>query len=455
MPRSKKSIETKEKARGRWQTPKGFKDILPENHRFWHFLIERLEETAEDYSYQHFMTPFLESISYWEKALNLSKEKLQTRFFVFHDHDNQSLVLRPDLIIPMIRGYFEHNMLAWPSPVKLWQCGQIFQREENINHFRQSTQFVFEILNSASSEIDAQIIMMGASILKNLGLMSELEINSVGCHKCRREYSRLLIKFLKEQKICLSCRRNNEENPFTVFACADKKCQEAISSAPQIVDSLCDECRAHFVKVLEILDENGVIYNLSPLLIPANLNYYERTVFDFYFSGPGDKKQNLLASGGRIDQLTQTIGGRGLPSVVFSGYAEKIILKLKDQGVVVKEETHGDVFLAQLGDEAKKKCLKLFNELRKEGVKVKEAFAKKGLTEQLEIANKLKVKYALILGQKEILDNTIIIRDMESGVQEIVDFEKITSEIKKRLLGQSDVKVYDVKVYNENNNHQS
>lgn len=449
MPRPKKNILEKEKSRGRWHTPKGFKDVLPDNYRFWHFLMERLNETAEDYSYQHLITPLLENISYWEKSHDLSKEKLQQRFFVFNDHDNQSLILRPDLVVPLVRGYFEHNMSAWPAPIKLWQCGSVFQRAENINHLRQFSQFVFELLNSDSPEVDAQIIMMGSGIFKILGLMTELEINSLGCPKCRRDYSRLLAKFLKEKKICLSCRRNSDENPLAIFSCPDKKCQEAVLEAPQVVDSLCADCQRHFVKVLEILDENGVVYSLAPLLIPTDLNYYERTVFEFYFSGPGDKKQNLLGSGGRIDQLTQAIGNHSLPAVMFCGCAEKIILKLKDQGIEVKEETHGDVFLAQLGDEAKKKCLKLFNELRKAGVKVKEAFAKKGLTEQLEIANKLKVKYALILGQKEILDGTIIIRDMESGVQEIVDFEKVISEIKKRLLG-----LGDVKIYSENLNHQ-
>ena len=213
------------------------------------------------------------------------------------------------------------------------------------------------------------------------------------------------------------------------------------------MDGLCEDCRSHFIKVLEYLDELDIPYNLNPILV-RGLDYYNRTVFEIWPASAevtADKpvnaeagkveipRQNALGGGGRYDGLVEYMGGRETPACGFAIGIERVISKIKEKNIPLRDEEKGDIFLAQLGDQAKRKIMKLFEELRKAGLNVRQAFSKDSLKSQLEAANKMGVKYTLILGQKEVMDGTILIRDMESGIQEIVDYKKIMGEIEKRL----------------------
>jgi len=426
------------------QTLKGFKDILPEHQKFWNFIFEKVKDTAEDYSFQRIETPVLEYASLFQRTVGEDTDIVGKEMYTFIDKNGELVTLRPEMTAPVARAYIEHGMISWPQPVKLWYFASVFRHENpQAGRLRQHHQFGFEILGGAEPELDAEMVIIASGLYKSFGLEVEIEINSIGCNSCRKEYIKSLKKFLKDKKICETCEARLEKNPLRVLDCKEKKCQESLTEAPQVIDSLCDECKNHFVKVLEILEENNIVYNLNPYLV-RGLDYYNRTVFEIFTKSAGEDKM-ALGGGGRYDYLIGQIGGRQTPALGFAGGAERVIMRIREIGLEIKEEGHGDVFVAQLGDEAKKKCLKLFNELRKQGVKTREAFNKKGLTEQLEIANRLKVKYALILGQKEVMDGTIIIRDMESGIQEIVDLEKVVPEIKRRLLGMNGLKVYSEK----------
>ncbi len=427
----------------KFQTLKGFRDILPEHQKFWNFVFEKVKDIAQDYSYQKIDTPILESAELFERTVGQTTDIVEKEMFVFKDKGGEKVTLRPEMTAPVARAYIEHGMISWPQPVKLWYWGPVFRYDRpQAGRYRQFYQFGFEVLGGSSPDIDSQLIIMSNHLYKSFGLDVEVQINSIGCPGCRKEYIKSLTKFLKDKKLCADCRRRLSVNPLRILDCKEKKCREAVSEAPQIIDSLCEECRDHFVKVLEGLDESEVVYNLNPFLV-RGLDYYNRTTFEFYLSDEEVASQNALGGGGRYDYLVEQLGGRPTPAIGFAGGVERVVLKIKEKGIKIKDQTQADVFVAQLGEEAKKKCLKLFNDLRKEGIKVRESFSKKGLTEQLERANQMKVKYTLILGQKELLDGTIIIRDMESGIQEIVDFEKVIPEIKKRILGvNGGVKVY-------------
>jgi histidyl-tRNA synthetase len=231
-----------------------------------------------------------------------------------------------------------------------------------------------------------------------------------------------------------------------------------LEEAPEIIDHLCPVCRDHFTKVLERLDEMDVLYNLNPRLV-RGLDYYTRTTFEIFLQENEEEKkggldlakseeaeiksgQLSLAGGGRYDGLAEILGGRGAPSIGFAGGVERVVALLKQLKIQVADPTEADIFIAQLGEEAKKKSLKLFEDTRKAGFKVRESFAKNSLAPQLDLANKLGVKYTLILGQKEIIDGTIIIRHMESGIQEIVPFSQVIEEVKKRFAMGNGIKVY-------------
>ncbi|MBU4360454.1 histidine--tRNA ligase [Candidatus Parcubacteria bacterium] len=430
------------KSKFKYQTLRGFKDILPEHQKFWDFVLKNIKETAEDYSYQKIDTPILENAALFEHTVGKETDVVAKEMFTFEDKGGERVTLRPEMTASVARAYIEHGMLSWPQPVKLWSWGPVFRYDKpQAGRYRQFNQFNFEVIGSDASDIDAQVIIMASELYKSLGIEIEVQINSIGCPECRKEYIKLLKKYLRGQKMCSTCQERAIKNPLRVLDCKEEKCEENLAEAPQIIDSLCEECKNHFVKVLEILDDSEVIYNLNPFLV-RGLDYYNRTTFEFYAIGDEQASQGALGGGGRYDYLIEQLGGRPAPAVGFAGGMERAILKIKESGREIRSETQGDVFIAQLGDDAKKKCVKLFKDLRKESIKVKEAFSKKGLTDQLEIANKMKVRYALILGQKEIMDDTIIIRDMDSGIQEIIAFDRIISEIKKRLLGNTDVKIY-------------
>ncbi len=431
------------KSKFKFQTLRGFKDILPEHQKFWDFVLKNVKETAQDYSYQKIDTPILESSALFERTVGKETDIVEKEMFSFEDRGGEKVTLRPELTASVARAYIEHGMISWSQPVKLWSWGPIFRYDKpQAGRYRQFYQFNFEVLGSSTPEIDSQIIIMASELYKSFGVEIDVQINSIGCPECRKEYIKLLKKYLRDKKMCATCKDRILKNPLRVLDCKEEKCKENLREAPQIIDSLCEECKNHFVKVLENLDESEVSYNLNPFLV-RGLDYYNRTTFEFYAKGDEQATQGALGGGGRYDYLIEQINGRETPAVGFAGGVERVILKIKETGREIKSETQGDVFIAQLGEDAKKKCAKLFKDLRKENIKVKEAFSKTGLTDQLEIANKMKVRFALILGQKEIMDDTIIIRDMDSGIQEIINFEKIIPEIKKRLLGEGGVKIYN------------
>ena len=443
MPRTKTTASTQQSKKSRkLQTLKGFKDILPDNQKYWSFVFEKVKNVAQDFTYSKIDTPILEKASLFERTVGQGTDIVEKEMFTFTDKGGEKITLRPEITAPVARAYVEHGMLNLPQPVKLWYWGPVFRYDKpQAGRYRQFNQFGFEIFGTPKAEADSQLIVMASNLYKSFGLNVEVQINSIGCPECRKEYIKELKKSLKDKKLCKECLQRIEINPLRVLDCKEEKCKEELEDVPQIIDNLCEECKNHFVKVLEGLDDSEVVYNLNPFLV-RGLDYYSRTTFEFYLAGEEVASQNALGGGGRYDYLVEQVGGRETPAVGFAAGIERIIIKMKEKNIEVKDSAHADVFVAQLGDDAKKKSKQLFNDLRKEDIKVRQAFTKKGLTEQMEEANRLNVKYALILGQKEILDNTVIVRDMESGVQEVVPFEKAIPETKKRLLENGGVKVY-------------
>jgi len=450
MPKKAKNLDKSKpsKSSRKIQTLKGFRDILPEHQKFWGFIFDKVRKTAEDFSYEKIDTPIIESTKLFERTVGESSDIVSKEMFTFEDKGGDKVTLRPEITAPVARAYIEHGMLTWPQPVKLWYWGPVFRYDKpQAGRYRQFYQFGFEVLGSDSNKVDSQLIIMANNLYKSLGLDIEVQINSIGCPECRKEYIKELKEFLKDKKLCTDCKKRLEVNPLRVLDCKETKCQEILVDAPPILDNLCEPCNKHFVKVLEGLDDGGVAYVLNPKLV-RGLDYYNRTTFEFYLAGEDIGSQNALGGGGRYDYLVEQLGGRPTPAIGFASGVERAIIKLKEKDIKIKDETTADVFVAQLGEDARQKSLNLFNDLRKQGIKVRQAFAKKGLGDQMEAANRVNAKYTLILGQKEIMDETIILRDMDSGIQEVIPFEKAIPTIKQRLLSVEG----GLKVYSENGN---
>lgn len=462
--------ESRGKRAGSFGLLRGFKDVLPEEQKYWDFVRSKVEKIAMVYGFGKIETPILEETALFKRAVGEETDIVEKEMFAFADQGDEPVCLRPEATASVVRAYIEHGMLNRPQPVKLWYWGPMFRHDRpQAGRFRQFTQFGFEVIGADDAVIDAQLILLFYKICEELKLNVNVQINSIGCPECRPEYRRALIEYLRIKKnfLCDDCKNRLDKNPLRVLDCKNEECRRLVAEAPQIIDFLCDDCKNHFIRVLEALEECGVPYNLNAKLV-RGLDYYTKTVFEIWpdqkteagNQKPEDDQRtgeeysnnrvdlnneesnktkddlgNLaLGGGGRYDGLAKILGARDcVPASGFAAGLERIVMMLKKQNIKIPPEKSVEVFLAQLGDQAKKISLKLFEALRKGGVKVAENLSKDGLRAQLEQADGLKVKYTIIIGQKEVLDKTIIIRDMENGVQEMADLERAVEEVKKRL----------------------
>ena len=426
-----------------FQVPKGTYDILPTEQIWWEKICKTVKEVAEDYGFGRIDTPILEEAELYIRGTGQETDIVEKQMYILKTKGGDFLSLRPEFTPSLMRAYLEHGMNNLPQPVKLYSVGPLFRYEKpQSGRYRQHHQMNFEIIGSAEPVMDAQIIQLFFAIFKELNLRGiNLQINSIGCADCRPAYKKLLVNYYrnKAKKICVTCQRRLRKNPLRLLDCKEEKCVDLALTAPQIIDYLCENCHNHFKNVLEILDELEIPYLLNPQLV-RGLDYYTKTVFEFWpdlrSENNGEKtnsRQSSLGGGGRYDNLSEILGGKNVPAVCSAGGIERIIVQMKQQAKKPFTPTAPLVFLAQLGDAAKKRSLKLFEQLRQAGIKSAESLSRDSIKSQLKFADKLCVKITLILGQREVLDGTVIIRDMVTGVQEIVPQSKLIDQLKKHL----------------------
>ncbi|OGN07890.1 MAG: histidine--tRNA ligase [Candidatus Yanofskybacteria bacterium RIFCSPHIGHO2_02_FULL_39_10] len=411
-------------------------DILPEEQKYWRYILKKSASLADDYNFEKIDTPILEQTELFIRSASIGTDVVDKELYSLKTKGGDDLTLRPEGTASIVRAYLENGMNVRPHPVKLYYYGPMFRHDQpQQGRYRQFHHFGVETIGDASEIIDAELIFLAYKLLNSLGLDNyNVHINSMGDSSCRPAYIRTLKDFYKNRlkKVCAQCRMRYKKNVLRMLDCKEEGCKETGKDAPPIIDFLDDDCKSHFKRVLEILDEAKVPYILNPHLV-RGLEYYTRTVFEFL---PEENigAQSTVIGGGRYDRLIDFMGGTKTPAAGWAMGIERIILALKERNVSVPEiGIKPKVFLVQLGDAAKKKSLTLFENLRKAGVEVKSSLGRDSIKSQLRIANRLGVKYTLIFGQKEALEDTIIVREMETGIQETILLDKIVDDIKKRL----------------------
>lgn len=427
---------------------RGMHDILPADQPAWQFLYKKFSHLAEDYGFEKIETPLVEYASLFLRSVGEETDIVSKEMYTFKTKEGgEELALRPENTAAIARSYIEHGMSVWPHPIKLWYWGPMFRHDQpQAGRYRQFNQCGVELFGDEHPAADAEVIFVALAFLESLGFKNlTLKINSLGDNSCRPAYLKALRDFLKNSKksFCAQCRIRQKDNPLRIFDCSVETCKEAMKDAPQILDYLNDPCRDHFKKVIELLDEIKAPYSLDPFLV-RGLDYYTHTTFEVVMEENSQDKEGktapspvaglALLGGGRYNGLMETLGGPKTPAVGWAAGAERIISAMKVLDLKIPEtKTQPKVFLAQLGDLAKRKSLVLFEALRRAGVATGFSLGRDSIKAQLRIANRLKVRFALIIGQKEAIDKTVILREMDSGIQEVIPMEDIIETVKKRL----------------------
>lgn len=419
-------------AKPKFQSPTGTHDILPQNQAYYDKIYKTVKGIVSFYDFGKIDTPILEDANLFIRSVGENTDIVEKEMFILKTKGKDYLALRPEGTAPIMRAYIENGLLSFPQPVRLWYFGPFFRYEKpQAGRFRQFNQFGIEIIGESDSIVDVQSVLIMYKVLQELGLNDLIvKINSIGDDKCRPIYRKDLIKNLRNNKdsLCEDCQKRIKTNPLRVLDCKNEKCQQVLLGAPQSIDYLCEECKKHLKDTLEYLDELKIPYLLESKLV-RGLDYYTRNVFEIESTRSGV----VLAGGGRYDNLAKVLGGGNVSACGAAAGIERIINEMKETKNRPMLKDVPDIFFTQIGPLAKKKSLPILENLRKAGLKVGESFGKNGLKDQLGKASRLGVKAVIILGQKEAINDKILIRNMKTSKQVEVKQEEIVKELKKIL----------------------
>jgi histidyl-tRNA synthetase len=417
-----------------YQAPRGTQDILPQDQAHWRFVEEKAEKICQLYGYKRIDTPVFEQTSLFKRSVGEGTDIVEKQMYTFEDRGGDSMTLRPEGTAPVCRAYIEHGMHNLPQPVRLYYIGSIFRYERpQAGRYRQHQQFGVEAIGDADSALDAEVIGMAWDFYALLGLKGlTLQLNSIGCQQlCRPHYLEKLRQYYSghAQALCPDCRRRMRQNPLRLLDCKKPSCQEIVKGAPKIAEHLCHQCASHFGALKDHLGSLQIPYELNPYLV-RGLDYYIRTVFEIQPREGG--AQSALGGGGRYDRLIEQLGGTSTPAIGFATGLERIILNLRHQAIDLPPIPGPKVYIAYLGEDAKKEAMKLAARLRQAGIGVTIALGDKSLKAQLKQANSLALPQALIIGENELKKSVAVLRDMARGEQVEIPLQQVPARLKKR-----------------------
>ena len=403
---------------------KGTKDILPQEAEKWHRLEKNALEIFSKYGYKEIRTPILEATELFARGVGDTTDIVNKEMYTFEKSD-RSITLRPENTAEVVRSFIENGMARLSAPVKLWYKGPMFRYERpQAGRQRQFHQVGVEMFGIKEPTADAEVILLAVDYLKSLGLNDlEVEINSLGCPKCREEYKKRIKEVLKPEfnNLCEDCQNRYEKNPLRLLDCKVDSCKE-IFAKPKIQkviqsDFICEECAKHYSDLKSYLTKLNVPYVENKLLV-RGLDYYNRTVFEIKSNNLGS--QNAVCGGGRYDSLVKNLGGEDTPAVGWAMGMERLNSLLPD---IEPEKLDAYIVCNSPSD-----AFELAQELRVKGIKVEFDLANKKFTKQLEKASKV-AKYALILGEDEIKSNKVSIKNLETSEQVSVDRNDVVNNI--------------------------
>ena len=423
----------------KYRAIKGVKDILPGETEKWYFIEKNARDLFETFGFSEIRIPIIEKTALFARGIGETTDIVEKEMYSFEDKGGESITLRPEGTASVVRAYIEHGLYNNHSLTKLYYMGPMFRHERpQAGRYRQFYQIGAEIFGEDSPSIDADIITLLMDLFKRLGLNNiELQLNSLGCERCRPVFRESLVDFLKKRlpMLCEDCNRRFERNPLRVLDCKSKTCSEVMRDSPGMEGSRCEKCQRHLDGVIEYLLIAGIRYILNPRLA-RGLDYYTRTTFEITDKRLG--AQNAIAGGGRYDSLVKDFGGPQISAIGFAIGVERIV-SLIDMGDKVIPGSSPEVYIAALGEEANQKAFDLLRQIRLRGIRCETSYSdqrfvpKKSLKSQMKKANQYGVSYTLIIGDNELRNGKVILRDMKKAEQEEVDIEDIVKVLVERI----------------------
>ncbi|MBI2842671.1 MAG: histidine--tRNA ligase [Armatimonadetes bacterium] len=424
----------------RFKAPRGTQDVLPIATPRWQYIEGKFREICALYGFREIRTPTFEETELFTRTTGETTDIVTKEMYTFTDRGGRSITLRPEGTAPAVRAYLEHNIGADLPVAKLYYVGRIFRYERpQAGRYREHNQFGVEMIGSGEPSADVEVISLAHQFLSSLGLSGiELRLNSLGGPEDRPVYREALRKYAEPfvSELCPECQVRYEKNPLRMLDCKVERCRELLRDAPGPAEFLCDECRAHFETVQRSLEGLGISFVLDPRLV-RGLDYYTRTVF--VFQTPLLGAQNEVCGGGRYDSMVEELGGPPTPALGFGLGVERLLLTLERLNIELPAEPKPKVFVAAIGSEARAAAVKLLADLRRYGIASESDFTGRSLKSQMKLADKLGAEYVMIIGEDEVKQSVVTVRDMAAKEQRQVGMDKVAEALElDRVAGIAD-----------------
>lgn len=417
--------------------PRGTQDILPQDSAKWRYIENRLHTLMELYNYKEIRTPIFESTELFARGVGDSTDVVQKEMYTFKDKGDRSLTLRPEGTAAVVRSYIEHKMQGEPNqPIKLYYNGPMFRYErKQKGRYRQFNQFGVEAIGAENPSIDAEILAMVMHIYESFGLKHlKLVINSIGDSESRKEYNEALVKHFEPviDTFCSDCQSRLHTNPMRILDCKIDRDKEAVKNAPRITDYLNNDSKSYYEQVKLHLDNLNISYVEDPNLV-RGLDYYTHTAFELMIDNlEYDGAITTLCGGGRYNGLLQLLDGPDETGIGFALSIERLLMALDEEGISLDVSEDFDLFVVTMGEDADRYAVKLINDLRRNGIKVDKDYLNRKIKGQMKQADRLNAKYTVVIGDQELENNEIGVKNMISGESENVQLDELVNYFKSR-----------------------
>ena len=401
----------------KFKAPRGTQDVLPNKSEVLQKIEKKIFEIAKFFGFLEIRVPTFEHTELYTRSVGDSTDIVQKEMFTFEDRGGRSLSLRPEGTAGVVRAVVETGLINESLPVKVCYLLSCFRNERpQAGRLKEFHQFGFELFGSSSPVADAEMISLINYLFEELGILNlKLELNSIGCSNCRGKYVDKLINYYQKYKrdLCETCLERLEKNPMRIIDCKNTNCKEISKNAPKILDYLCSDCLDHFESVKKFLREQGVKFEINPYIV-RGLDYYNRTVFEFTSCDLGS--QSTVCGGGRYDGLVEIIGGKAVSALGCGIGIERLMLIMESQNnPLTRFEKRCDIYIGNIGGSSIGLCNLLALKLRKSGFRVQTDLVGRSVKSQMKYADKIGTKYACIIGDLEIEQGKVLIKNMQDG----------------------------------------